>query len=80
MTQEEEASSFSFDDLKMVQFRFSSGAGAWATILNIREDGSFHGWYQDSNSEIGEGYPNGSCYQCDFSGQFTEPMKVNDYT
>lgn len=80
MTQEEEASSFSFDDLKMVQFRFSSGAGAWATILNIREDGSFHGRYQDSNSEIGEGYPNGSCYQCDFSGQFTEPVKVNDYT
>ena len=25
-------------------------------------------------------YPGGTQYRCDFSGQFTEPEKVNDYT
>lgn len=28
----------------------------------------------------GEGYPNGTQYICNFSGQFTEPVQVNEYT
>ena len=72
---------FSFSDLSTVQFWFSSGAGAWSTVLNIRDDGSFFGEYVDSDMGVIEvGYPNGTQYQSNFSGQFTEPVQVNDYT
>lgn len=72
---------FSFADLKEFQFCFSSGAGGWATYLTVDTDGSFSGEYFDG--ELGmtdEEYPAGTMYQCDFSGQFTPPVKVNDYT
>ena len=72
---------FSFADLKGTQFVFASGAGAWSTELYISEDGSFKGTYQDSDmGSTGEGYPNGTRYFCKFTGQFTEPVKVNEYT
>lgn len=63
------------------EFYFSSGAGAWCTTLQIHGDGSFEGQYHDSDmGSHGEGYPNGTVYQSNFSGQFTTPVKVNDYT
>ena len=72
---------FSYKDLKGLTFAFSSGAGAWGTILTIQEDGSFEGNYHDANmGDIGEGYPNGSVYICEFSGKFTEPKKENNFT
>lgn len=72
---------FSFAELANLQFVFSSGAGGWATMMTIYEDGSFSGEYFDGELGItGEGYPNGTMYQCNFSGQFTQPQKVNDYT
>ena len=55
-------------------FTFSSGAGAWATYVEISEDGSFTGQYHDSDmGDIGEGYPNGTVYICNFYGRFSEP-------
>ena len=72
---------FSFEDLKGNRFVFASGAGAWSTELFIKEDGSFSGKYLDSDmGSIGDGYPNGTRYFSAFSGQFTEPEKVNAYT
>ena len=72
---------FSFAEFKNLQFVFSSGAGGWATMLTIGEDGSFSGEFFDGELGItGEDYPNGTMYQSNFSGQFTEPVKVNDYT
>lgn len=72
---------FSFADLANLKFYFSSGAGGWATSLRIHADGSFSGEYFDGElGAIGEGYPNGMMYRCDFSGQFTQPVQVNDYT
>lgn len=71
----------SFAEFKNLQFIFSSGAGGWATYLNIHEDGSFVGEYFDSDmGDTGEDYPNGIMYRCDFDGQFTQPVKVNEYT
>lgn len=70
-----------FDDLKNIQFVFSSGAGGWSTLLDIRPDGSFEGEYFDSDmGSTGEGYPNGTVYLCDFKGQFTEPEKIDEHT
>lgn len=72
---------FSFANFENLQFVFCSGAGGWATMMTIHEDGSFSGEYFDGDLGVtGEGYPNGTMYQCDFSGQFTQPVKVNEYT
>lgn len=61
---------------------FSSGAGGWSTTLTLSQDGSFTGAFSDS--EMGERdeneYPNGTVYVCNFSGQFKDIKKVNDYT
>lgn len=73
--------SFSFADLADYEFYFSSGAGGWGTAMTIHADGSFSGEYSDSDMGFtGEGYPNGTVYQATFTGQFTKPEKVNDYT
>lgn len=70
-----------FDELKGNRFVFASGAGAWGTELLIGEDGSFKGQYHDSDmGSTGAGYPNGTRYFSEFTGQFSEPEKVNEYT
>lgn len=60
---------------------FSSGVGAWWTKITIHANGSFEGEFNDSNmGETGEEYPNGTVYECKFSGYFSKPEKANDYT
>lgn len=77
----EEEYAFSFSDFKNREFWFTSGHGGWATIITINEDGSFFGEFFDGDLGVtGEGYPNGTMYQSNFTGRFTEPVKVNDYT
>ena len=77
----EKEADFSYEDLENVQFWFGSGAGAWCTTLEVEADGSFSGVYHDSDmGDTGEGYPNGTCYISEFSGQFGKLKKVNEYT
>lgn len=72
---------FSFSDVANTEFWFSSGVGAWGTMLRIYGDGSFEGQYHDSDmGDTGEGYPGGTMYLCNFTGSFTEPVKIDDYT
>ncbi len=72
---------FSFADVSDRCFDFSSGAGAWWTELRINSDGSFKGVYQDADmGDIGESYPNGTLYYCEFSGVFSGLEKVDEYT
>ena len=62
-------------------FVFASGVGAWDTQVTIAPDGSFSGIYHDADmGGTGEGYPNGTEYICEFTGQFSQPTKVDDYT
>lgn len=79
-TQEEDEMGFAFEDVSNVEFFFASGAGAWCTELHIYEDGTFEGLHHDSDMDIGEDYPNGTVYYCNFNGKFTQPEKVDDYT
>ena len=73
--------SFSFADLADRYFYFSSGAGGWHTEFSVDSDGSFSGFYQDSDmGDTGPDYPNGTVYFSAFSGCFTEPQQVNDTT
>lgn len=72
---------FTYKNLTDYEFYFSSGAGGWATQLWIHEDGTFEGSYQDSDmGDTGSEYPNGVQYSCEFTGQFTKPVKVDDVT
>lgn len=64
--------SFSFADLAPLEFWFASGAGAWGTVLTVHSDGTFAGNYHDSDM--------GSMRLCDFTGKFSDPVQVNDYT
>lgn len=79
-TATEPATSFQWEQLKTIQFLFSSGAGAWGTILYIEPDGSFSGNFRDSNAYVGPGYPNGCVSYSDFTGRFTNPAPVDAYT
>lgn len=70
-----------FSNFRSLQFTFSSGAGGWATLMTIDSDGSFSGEFYDGElGSSGPDYPNGTTYQSNFSGTFTQPEKVNDYT
>ena len=69
-----------FADLQGKEFIFSSGVGAWRTILNIFPDGTFSGKFRDSDmGDVGDDYPNGTAYVCNFSGNFKSPVKTGDY-
>ena len=71
----------SFTAFEGLRFFFSSGAGGWATEMTIAADGRFSGRFHDSDMGVtGVGYPNGTMFLSDFSGQFSRPVKVNDYT
>lgn len=73
-------SDFSFADLSGLEFWYSSGAGAWSTIIQINPDGTFDGYYHDSNAgESEDEYPNGTRYECYFSGKFTSLQKVGEF-
>ncbi len=72
-----EESAFSFEDLAGIEFQFDSKG---RTTVVIHADGSFQGEYFDVDSgSTGEDFQETE-YRCDFSGQFTQPVKVNDYT
>ena len=63
-----------------VDFSFASGAGAWSTEVTVNSDGSFFGYYHDSDmGDIGEGYPNGTRYECYFNGKFINVQKISDH-
>lgn len=62
------------------KYIFTSGAGAWGSTIQLNGDGTFTGSYSDSNmGERGDGY-DATVYLCNFSGTFSNPQKVNDYT
>jgi len=71
----------SFEELKYIEFRFNSGAGAWGTVLRIQPDGSFAGNYRDTDmGDVDGNYPNGTVYLSEFSGRFSQPERINGYT
>lgn len=75
------AQSFSYADLAGKEFCFTSGVGAWETILGVMPDGSFSGQFHDADmGDDGAGYPNGTIHTSTFHGKFSAPVKVDDYT
>lgn len=61
-------------------FIFASGAGGWSTEVHINADGTFSGLFYDADmGDAGEGYPNGTAYECHFRGSFKDVRKISDY-
>ena len=70
-----------FERLDGSTFYFLSGAGAWSTELVVSPDGSFTGYYHDTDmGDSGIGYPNGTRYECDFSGTFALVEQSDEFT
>ena len=70
-----------FERLDGSTFYFLSGAGAWSTELVVSSDGSFTGYYHDTDmGDSGAGYPNGTRYECDFSGTFALVEQRDEFT
>lgn len=60
------------EELNGRQFTFASGAGAWSNVLEVRENGSFIGYYHDSDTyEVAF---------CKYSGIFFVKKKIDDNT
>ena len=54
-----------------IEMTFSSGAGAWRTVITLHGDGTFTGDYEDADMGGGGGeYPGGVRYVCQFHGRF----------
>lgn len=68
-------------DVFPMDFLFSSGAGAWGTSMMIEKDGAFGGEYHDTDmGDIGESFPDGTIYVCDFSGRFADVKRIDKYS
>ena len=60
------------------EFWHMIGAGGWSAEMNVEKDGTFEGNYNWHRIiENGEDW---EMYYCDFSGKFSEPKQVNEYT
>jgi len=69
-----------YSDLAGIEFWFGSGVGAWSTIVTIEPDGKFSGYYHDSDmGDDGAGFPNGTRYECHFSGKFSQLERIDEY-
>ena len=72
--------SLTFADLEGVRLEFASGAGGWFSEIIFLTDGAFVGHYEDGElGSVGEEYPDGTLYYCDFSGQFAELEYLGAY-
>lgn len=62
------------------RFIFTSGAGGWFTVMSVSKDGDIKGNYNAPVSGYtGPDHPNGQVFVSDFTGKFTDLIKVNDY-
>ena len=60
---------------------FCSGAGAWSTDMQIAPDGSFMGYFHDSDmGDAEDTYPNGTIYYCSFSGTLSLVEQIDEYS
>lgn len=73
--------SLTYEDMSDVVFWFGSGVGGWCTELRVYPDGTSVGQYHDIDmGDTGKGYPDGTVYICNFTGNFWNLEKINDYT
>lgn len=52
----------------------------WSTVVTINTDGTFTGKYLEKSMEDLPEYQNGKMIICEFSGEFSDFIKVDEYT
>ena len=78
-TKAELSGEFSFDDLNNLEFFLGNNTDFFNKVY-IRADGSFCGVYHDHIEWPKGPYSGGMLYISEYSGQFTQPERINDYT
>lgn len=68
------------EDTLPLKFSLSQIFKSWDTTLTLYPDGSFQGVHFRDEDTVAEEYPRGTRYYCEFSGEFDEITKVNEYT
>lgn len=59
---------------------FSSGVGAWQTVMTVYPDGTFWGYFSDTDmGTYASAYPKGTVYESHFTGNFSVTRKANDH-
>ena len=67
-------------DALLGRWVYTSGAGGWQTVLTVFPNGTFWGYYSDSDMGDTAGrYPRGTVYECTFTGHFSHVQRVNEY-
>ena len=67
----EDNENLTFADFAGKELWHYSGAGAWSMIITINDDGTFDGYYHDSDV--------GSRWECTFSGRFSDLTRTGSY-
>ena len=67
----EDNENLTFADFAGKELWHYSGAGGWSMIITINDDGTFDGYYHDSDP--------GSRQECTFSGRFSNPTRTGPY-
>ena len=76
----DDTSGLAFSDLQGMRFWHGSGDGGWGTTVLISPDGSFSGYYHNSDEDVtGADYPNGTRRECYFNGNFSPPVKIGEF-
>lgn len=68
------------EDTLPLKFSLSQIFKSWDTTLTLYPDGSFQGVHFHDEDTVAEEYPRGTRYYCEFTGEFDEITKVNEYT
>lgn len=58
-------------------FEYTTGMGR-VTTVTVSADGHFNGISKESVYDIGEDYPDGTVYICEFTGNFTDTVRLNE--
>ena len=62
-------------------FTYMSGVGGWWTDIVVSSDGNFKGYFHDADmGDVGDNYPEGTLYECYFSGVFVVTEMIDQYT
>ena len=75
----DESGEVSFEDIAG-NYAFASGVGGWYTEMQVMDDGTFTGYYHDSDMGDADTDYDATVYECEFSGRFDGLVKEDELT
>ncbi len=62
------------------EYTLKPPTNTWSSVITLQTDGSFSGKYLEKRLEDFPEYPNGSFLICEFTGKFSNFIKIDQYT